>query len=67
MNAMENRPEGVAEDLIHEVEDAIHATGGDLTEEQVEEFLRKLDTALAINNDDGARQLRNYLIRRFRE
>jgi len=64
---MENTPETIGEDIVHKVEDAIHDEGGDLTEEQVDQFLQKLDTAIAITNDESARQLRSYLLKRFRE
>lgn len=66
MKFMEHSPQEISEDLVHEVEDAIDLRGGDLTKEEVGTYIQKLDTAIAIANDEGARRLREYLLSRFR-
>lgn len=52
--------------LIKEVDDFLELAGGELyTKEEYQRLLQKLDTAIAINNEPFARDLRARLIERY--
>lgn len=60
--------EYLSEELIHFVERLLDVTQGELqSENELNILLEKLDTAIAINNEPYARQLRQRLIERFRK
>ncbi len=58
--------EGEAAELINEVDNFLELAGGELySKEEYERLLQKLDTAIAINNEPYARELRTRLIERY--
>ena len=60
--------EYLAEGLIGDVERMLDASQGELQSEgELNILLKKLDTAIAINNEPYARDLRQRLIERFRK
>jgi hypothetical protein len=61
---MEQVPDKVAEQLLHEVDEFL-AEHEVRSKEELRFLLAKIDTALAINNDPKARAMREDLIRRF--
>ncbi len=59
--------ENLAEGLIGDVERMLDTSAGELQSEvELNMLLKKLDTAIAINNEPYARELRKRLIERFR-
>ena len=61
---MEQLPDKVAEQLLHEVDEFL-AENEVRSKSELQFLLNKIDTALAINNDPKARELRADLIRKF--
>ena len=54
----------ISAELIHEVDDLL-AKDEVYARSELDELLRKLDVAIAINNDPKARELRSHLIKKF--
>ncbi len=58
--------ESEASSLINEVDSFLELAGGELyTKQEYDRLLQKLDTAIAINNEPYARELRTRLIERY--
>ena len=58
--------ENVAFELIKEVDDFLELADGEVSSHQeYERLMQKLDTAIAINNEAYARELRSRLMERF--
>ena len=63
-----SRAEEVSTALILEVDNFLELAGGELySKEEYHRLLKKLDTAIAINNEPYARDLRSRLYERFGE
>lgn len=61
---MEQVPDKVAEQLLHEVDEFL-AENEVRSKSELQFLLNKIDTALAINNDPKAREMREELILKF--
>jgi len=61
---MEQVPNKVAEQLLHEVDEFL-AENEVRSKSELQFLLNKIDTALAINNDPKAREMRAELILKF--
>ena len=64
MSIMQEIPDKVEEQLLHEVDEFL-AENIVRSKEELRFLLAKIDTAIAINNDPKARELRQELIRKF--